>query len=353
MSLRHRFPAFSLDIDFEAPDGITMLFGASGSGKSTALAVVAGLLHPDVCRVVADDVVLADSASGIWMPAERRRIGMVFQDARLFPHLSVAGNLRYGLRRAAAGPIRFDDVVDLLGIAALLERRPRALSGGERARVAIGRALLSQPRLLLMDEPLASLDAARKAEIMPYLLRLRGAAGVPIVYVTHAMEEVVALADHVVLLEAGRVVAAGTLAETAIHGPLALRDDAGAVIEATVAGHDAARQLTRLDGLAAPMLVPLLPHPVGAAVRVRIPSREIMLALTLPVAISVQNAMPGVVRAITQDADRHAALVEVTLGPQAVLARVTPDAVARLALAVGVPVFVLFKSVGVTVVGRD
>ncbi len=348
-AVRHRFQGFDLDVAFEAPSGITMLFGPSGAGKSTVMAAISGLLQPDSCRVVVGGRVLADTTGKIWTPAERRRIGVVFQDLRLFPHMSVATNLHYGQRRARGGEIGFDDVVALLGIGALLDRRPRDLSGGERARVAIGRALLSQPSLLLMDEPLASLDAARKAEIMPYLLRLKTALQLPILYVTHAMEEVVQLADHLVLLEAGRVVASGALAEIAARGdsPLGLRDDAGAVIAATVVAHDVARQLTSLDGLASPMLVPLLNSPPGTAVRVRIPAREVILARERPASISVQNVIPGVVRAITHDAMRHADLVEVMAGDQAVLARVTPDAAERLGLAAGVAVFVLFKSVGI------
>jgi molybdate transport system ATP-binding protein len=241
----------------------------------------------------------------------------------------------------------------LLGIGALLERRPRTLSGGERQRVAIGRALLAQPHLLLLDEPLASLDAARKEELFPYFSRLAGTLRVPIVYVTHALEELVRLADSVVLVEAGRVVAAGPLAEIATRSdlPLGLRDDAGAVFAATVAGHDPVRQLTRLDGMAAPIWVPLLDCPEGTPVRVRVPAREVMLAAREPEAISVHNRIPGVVRAIGIDAPRRAALVEVTSGGKALLARVTPDAVARLGLVPGAPVIAMFKSMSVEVIG--
>ena len=226
---------------FEVPTpGVTVLFGPSGAGKSTIISAAAGLLRPDECRIVVDGQVLADTASGVWLPPERRRIGLVFQDARLFPHMSVATNLRFGLRRAAPGPVRFDEVVELLGIGALLARRPHTLSGGERQRVAIGRALLAQPHLLLMDEPLASLDAARKAEIMPYLTRLKTALKLPILYVTHALDEVAQLADSLVLIEAGRVVGCGPLSEIAARAdlPLAQRDDAGALLLCRVAEHD-------------------------------------------------------------------------------------------------------------------
>ena len=203
--LRHRFPSVRMDIDFEVPTpGVTVLFGPSGSGKSTIISAAAGLLRPDECRIAVDGQVLADTASGIWLPPERRRMGLVFQDARLFPHMSVATNLRFGLRRAVEGRVQFGEVVDLLGIAGLMARSPHTLSGGERQRVAIGRALLAQPHLLLMDQPLASLDSLRKSEIMPYLTRLKTALKLPILYVTHALDEVAQLADLVVLIEAGR-----------------------------------------------------------------------------------------------------------------------------------------------------
>ena len=305
-ALRHRFEGTALDIAFEAPDGaVTMLFGPSGAGKSTVISAAAGLFRPDFARMAVKGQVLADTDTGLWVPPERRRAGLVFQDARLFPHMSVANNLRYGQRRAAPGPIGFDEVVELLGIGALLARRPGTLSGGETQRVAIGRALLSQPLYLLMDEPLASLDAQRKAEILPYLARLKARLRLPILYVTHALDELMQLGDHVVLLDRGRAVAEGPLGAIAARGdlPLALRDDAGAVI----------------------------------------------LASRAPEAISVQNILPGEVRAITIDAERHAALVELRLGNQGILARVTPDAVRRLGLQPGSAVMVLFKSVGIEV----
>lgn len=358
LSLRHAFPGTALDLAFAAPTpGVVALFGPSGAGKSTAIAAAAGLFRPDHCRVAVDGEVLADTEAGVWMPPERRRVGLVFQDARLFPHMSVATNLRYGLRRAArarggeAGAIRFDDVVALLGIAPLLRRRPHTLSGGERQRVAIGRALLAQPRLLLMDEPLASLDAARKADILPYLARLKTALRLPVLYVTHALEEVRQLADTLVLIEAGRVLAAGPVSEIASRAdlPLALRDDAGAVLPALVAGHDPARRLTRLDASGAAILVPLLDIPMGTAVRVRVPAREVVLARESPGLTSLHNALPGTVRAVAEDAPRAASLVEVSIGTHALLARITPDAVARLELAPGMPVLALFKSMGVEV----
>ncbi|HTW29937.1 MAG TPA: molybdenum ABC transporter ATP-binding protein [Acetobacteraceae bacterium] len=353
--LRHRFGAFALDATFEAPaPGVTALFGPSGSGKSTVISAVAGLLRPDFAVIAVGDVVLADSERRIWVPAERRRIGLVFQDSRLFPHLSVESNLRYGLRRVPRGVARavaMGEVVELLGIGRLLGRRPATLSGGERQRVAIGRALLAQPRLLLMDEPLASLDAARKAEILPYLARLKAALNLPILYVTHALEEVARLADALVLIEGGRVQAAGPLGEVAARAdlPLALRDDAGGVLAVRVAAHDAAARLTRLEAGGVVIWVPLLAAPPGAALRVRVPAREVILARAVPAAISVHNMVEAQVRAIAHDTARNAALVELAAGSGRLLARVTPDAVARLGLAPGGAVLALFKSVAVEV----
>jgi molybdate transport system ATP-binding protein len=349
VSLRHQWPGTSLAIDFTAPAGATALFGPSGAGKSSVVAAIAGLLRPHAARIVVDGQTLADTEAGIEIPTERRRIGLVFQDARLFPHLRVRANLNYGLRRAPPGPIGFDEVVDLLGIAPLLDRRPHTLSGGERQRVAIGRALLAQPRLLLMDEPLASLDAARRAEILPYLARLKAAMAIPIVYVTHALDEVLYLADTLVLLESGQVRAAGPLAELTARGdlPLAARDDAGAVFTARVAEHHPSRRLSLLRAGPLALWVPLAPAPLGSHLRVRIPAREIILATEAPAGISLHNILPTQVAAITEDQARHTAMVELATGPARLLARITPDAVARLGLHPGKPVLALVKSMSV------
>ncbi|MBN9561567.1 MAG: molybdenum ABC transporter ATP-binding protein [Alphaproteobacteria bacterium] len=350
--VRHRFPGAGIDAAFDVPTpGVVALFGPSGAGKSSIINAVAGLLRPDLGHIVLDDEMLADTASGVWLPPERRRVGLVFQNARLFPHMSVATNLRFGLRRAGPGRIGFEEVVALLGLGGLLGRRPRTLSGGERQRVAIGRALLAQPRLLLMDEPLASLDAARKAEILPFLGRLKSALRIPILYVTHALEEVVQLADSLVLIEAGRVVAAGDVSNIAARAdlPLARRDDAGAVLAARIAAHDVEHRLTRLDAGGATFWVPLVDAAPGGALRIRIPAREVILARQAPEAISVHNIIAGITRAIAEDAPRRAALVEIALPQGALLSRVTPDAVAKLALAPGVPVLALVKSMTIEV----
>jgi molybdate transport system ATP-binding protein len=350
IAFRHSFGSLTFDIAFTAPTpGITVLFGRSGAGKSSIVAAVAGLFRPVSGRIAIGDSVLQDGQT--FVPAERRRVGLVFQDSRLFPHLNVTANLRYGLRRAAPGPIRFDDVVELLALRPLLDRRPHTLSGGERSRVAIGRALLSQPRLLAMDEPLASLDAQHKAEILPYLARLKHALALPVLYVTHALDEVVRLADTLVLVRSGQILAAGPLADILARGdlPLAARDDAAAVLPAIVVGHDPARQLSELEAAGRRLLVPITDTPPGGSLRLRIPAREVILASDEPRGISVHNVVAGTVRGIVPDQGRHAALVEVALDGGGLLARVTPDAVARLGLTLGAPVLALVKSMAIEV----
>ncbi len=356
--LRHDFPDLALTIDFRAPaSGITVLFGRSGCGKTSVVLAVAGLLAADHCRIEVGGRVLTDTTGKIFVAPESRRIGLVFQDARLFPHMNVATNLRYGERRApidAIQTIGFDDVVELLGLARLLGRRPHSLSGGERQRVAIGRALLSRPRLLAMDEPLASLDAERRSEILPYLLRLRKTLDLPILYVTHALEEAARLADTLVLIRSGRVLEAGRPADLLWRAdlPFARRDEAAAVLDATVVCHQPTRQLSEIEAGGRRFLVPLLEAPPGTQLRLRIPAREVILAATKPAGISVHNVIPGVVRSIVDDPARHAAMVEVALDGEGLLARITPDAVARLGLAPGSSVLALVKSMAIEVFSR-
>ena len=346
---RHSFGAFGLDVAFTAARGVTALFGPSGAGKSTVLEIVAGLLRPDSGRVALNGAVLLDTAAGVDVAVERRRCGVVFQDARLFPHLSVATNLRYGARRAPRDAVQpgFDEVVGLLGIGALLGRRPRDLSGGEKQRVALGRALLSRPRLLLMDEPLAALDAARRAEILPFLERLRDKNGVPILYVTHALDEVDRLADTMVLMEAGRVVASGSVESLSARTDLPAlsgRRDAGAVVPCRVSRHDEGRGLTELEFEGGVLLVPLRGEAVGRMLRLRLRARDVALAMRAPEGgISTHNVLAGVVSGVTA-AGPHEAFVTVQVGGTALLARLTRDAVGRLGLEPGVQAYALVKS---------
>ena len=350
VALRHGFGAFTLDAGFTAaPEGVTALFGPSGCGKSTVLNAVAGLLRPREGRIALDGVTLLDTRRGIMVPPERRRCGLVFQEARLFPHMSVASNLRYGLRRAprdAAGP-GFDEVLALLGIEPLLDRRPARLSGGERQRVALGRALLMRPRLLLMDEPLAALDGARRAEILPFLARLREAARLPILYVTHALDEVDALADRLVLMEAGRVLAAGSVEELTARTdlPLAARRDAGVLIPCVVGRHELSRGLTRFDFAGGSLLAPLHAEPVGTRLRLRLRARDVSVALAPPEGISMQNVLPVALRSIAPTGSPHEVFLHLAIGETAMLARVTQDAVERLGLRPGLALWAMVKSV--------
>jgi len=346
VAITHRRGAFALDVAFEAPTpGVTALFGASGSGKSTVMAAIAGLLRADSAEILLDGEALHT------LKPQARGLGIVFQDALLFPHMSVAANLRYGQRRARPGRIGFDDTVELLGIGALLDRKPATLSGGERQRVGIGRALLSQPRLLLMDEPLSALDQPRRADILPYLARLKTAFGIPIVYASHAMDEILALTDTLVLLDQGRVRASGPLATLAaqVDLPLAARDDAAGVLQGTVHRHDANRGLTEIAAGAQSFLVPLLGAPVGAAVRLLVPAREVILARDAPTLISVNNVFSATVHSMAEDAPGHAALVAFDGGAGPLLARVTLDAARRLDLRPGARILALVKSMSVDV----
>jgi molybdate transport system ATP-binding protein len=352
IALRHRFGAqgFALEAAFTGPArGVTALFGPSGCGKSTILATVAGLLRPAGGRVALDGAVLLDTALGLALPPERRRCGVVFQDARLFPHLSVETNLRYGLRRAppdATGP-GFEEVVALLGIGHLLHRRPGSLSGGERQRVALGRALLARPRLLLMDEPLAALDAARRAEVLPFLARLRSAAQLPILYVTHAIEEVDALADHLVLLDHGRVLAEGPAEalSTRTDLPLAARRDAGALLPCIIEAHEAARGLTRVAFAGGALLVPLREEPPGTPARMRLRARDVAVATEPPHGLSTQNVLPAVLTGIEEAPHPQEVFLRLALGPTTLLSRVTRDSARRLGLSPGMALWAVIKAV--------
>lgn len=354
MSLRveitHPFAGFRLDVSFEAPPGITALFGRSGTGKTTVVNAVSGLLRPARGRIELAGEVLFDSRLGLDLPVHRRRLGYVFQDGRLFPHLSVRQNLTYGARfapRGAQGP-SLEEVCALLGIGALLERRPGSLSGGEKQRVAIGRALLSRPRMLLMDEPLAALDAARKEEILPYLERLRDRTEVPVLYVSHSVAEVARLATFVVVLESGRVARAGT-AERVLSDPAMVRQiglrEAGAVLGATVIRHHP-DGLTELAVSGGRLFLPETDAPEGARLRVRILAHDVIVALEAPQGLSALNVLPCEVLALRAGGG-PGVMVQLRCGSDRLLARITRRSAEALGLAPGMKVFAVAKSVSV------
>jgi molybdate transport system ATP-binding protein len=340
---------FRLDAQFKAPTpGVTALFGRSGCGKTTLVNLIAGLLVNGEGRVCLDDECWLDTSMRIRVAAERRRIGYVFQDARLFPHYTVRGNLLYGApRQPRAG--HFDDVVALLGLAPLLQRRPGRLSGGERQRVALGRALLSEPHLLLLDEPLASLDQSRRDEVLPFLERLRDHFAVPMVYVSHQFEEVLRLATHLVVMDQGRVVAAGEIGAVSLHpalraivGPEAV----GAVIDGTVARVDGEDLATVDVGPASSIRVSAQGLAAGQRVRLQLLARDLILAVEEPRGLSVRNHLRG--RVVSIAPEEHADLVEVDLDGHRVLSRVTSAATRELKLAPGRDIWVLVKAVSVS-----
>lgn len=349
VAIRQRLGDFALDVDFTAPDGLTVLFGRSGSGKTSVMNAVAGLSRPEAGRISLGARVLFDAEARMNLPPHKRRIGTVFQDARLFPHLTVRQNLLYGQWFAPKGVAKaeFGRVVEMLGIGALLERRPGALSGGEKSRVAIGRALLSGPELILADEPLAALDEARKAEILPYFERLRDVAGVPVLYVSHSASEVARLATTVVVLDGGRVQRQGTAAEvlgdTAVL-PTGARE-AGAVLEARVVRHHA-DGLSELDAGGVPLFLPQIAAEPGARVRVRIAAHDVMLARVRPEGLSALNMLPGVVREI-RTGEGPGAMVALETPAGRVLARVTRRSALALGLAEGVEAVAVVKTVSV------
>jgi molybdate transport system ATP-binding protein len=352
VKVKRRQGHFSLDVSFKGPEsGVTALYGASGAGKTSIVNMVAGLMRPDTGYIAINDLCLFDSARGIDLPPEKRRIGYVFQDGRLLPHLSVKSNLTYGMRLTPPDRrfVKFDPVVALLGIEHLLHRRPARLSGGEKQRVAIGRALLTSPAMLLMDEPLASLDMARKTEVLPFITRLGREFAIPILYVSHAMDEILNLATHMVMMEAGRVLACGDLEALFSRPELQAhfgRDESGAVIPTVVETPMDAFGLTCLRFGRQTLKVRHIEASRGTRVRVRIPARHVAIALEPPGRTSFQNIFAGEVRDIV---DHGAAFVDVRLDVGAPLwARITRQSVAELHLAPGQPVFALVKSVAVS-----
>ncbi len=350
--LRHQRGDFLLDQQFETEEtGVTALFGPSGCGKTTTLMAIAGLLRPDSGHINIGDAILFDSNKKIDIAPEERSIGFVFQDARLFPHLSVRNNLLYGAKRkkqeTAALPL--SGIVELLGLANLLERYPYQLSGGEQQRTAIGRALMSAPRLLLFDEPLAFLDEQRKAEIVPFLERLHRNLKIPVFYVTHSLEEVIRLADSIVLMDKGRTIAAGSVESVLCRTDLPLltqRPDAGVAFPARIERHDRSRSMSLLSIGPLSFSVPLLENPAGENIRLRILARDVAIAIKMPEGLSIHNILPCRVTEIVPHGKGSSLVrLEIEKAGTSLLSLITEDSIHALDLAIGKPVFALIKSV--------
>ena len=344
VAIQRRQGEFSLDVNLSAPDGVTAVFGPSGCGKSSLVNAIAGLSTPDSGRIAINDMVLFDAANRIDIPTSQRRVGYVFQDARLFPHMSVEKNLTYG------GTHDRENVIAMLGLGELLQRQPDTLSGGERQRVALGRALMCDPQILLMDEPLAALDAPRKAEIMPYLARLRDEVRVPIIYVSHDVSEVARLATTLAIMDGGRVVASGpvgqVLADPAIVPLVGVRA-AGAVISAKVAGRLLDDGLTELAFSGGRLLLPGDFGVVGQSVRLRIPAQDVILSRSAPADISALNVVPVTITSVAPGRGPGVA-VALRAGNETLLARVTRRSAGRMQLAAGQNLYAIIKATAVS-----
>jgi molybdate transport system ATP-binding protein len=354
MSIHARFklthPGFTLDVDLQLPGrGVSALFGASGSGKTTCLRAIAGLEHAPGGYLSVNGEIWQDDSRGLFVPTHQRPLGYVFQEASLFAHLTIRGNLEYGMRRvpASARKVSLQQAVELLGIAPLLGRMPDKLSGGEKQRVAIARALATSPRILLMDEPLAALDLKRKNEILPYLERLHDELEIPVLYVSHAPDEVARLADHLVVLEQGRAIASGPLGETLarLDLPIRLGEDAGVVLEGEIAELDAAWHLARVAFAGGSLWVRDSGVPLGQHVRVRILARDVSIALDTHTDSSILNILPATVEQLADDTHPALALVRLNAGGVPLVARITRRSAARLELRPGLNVWAQIKAV--------
>ena len=349
IDVARRVGAFELNVAFRTDARVTAFFGRSGAGKTSLVNMIGGLVEPDRGRIEIDGQVLFDSASGVNVPVHARRIGYVFQEGRLFPHYSVRRNLLYGRELAPRSEryVEFDHVVELLGLHALLDRRPGDLSGGEKQRVAIGRALLASPRILLLDEPLASLDATRKNEVMQYIELMRDDVRIPIIYVSHAVDEVVRLADWVVVMAAGKVAAAGTVEDVMGQpdlGTAAGIFQGGTVIDARVAAQDLEYDLATLEFDGGRLTVTNLDALVGETVRLRIRARDVSIALELPGAISIQNVLHGRIASVGE-AHEGVVVVAVAVGSVTLRSRVTRRAADQLSLKPGMEAYALIKAI--------
>jgi molybdate transport system ATP-binding protein len=344
---------FNLDMELIAPgSGVTALFGPSGSGKTTFLRLIAGLSLADSGFVTVNGGAWQDDGSGLFIPPHERPIGFVFQDARLFPHLTVRENLLYGYKRLSEErrAVKSEDVIRWLSLENLLDRYPAMISGGQKQRVAIGRALLRSPRLLLFDEPLASLDAEGKSEILHYLETLRDELPAPSIYVTHSMDEVARVADHMALVKDGRIIRSGPVGEmfTSLDSPLALDEEAGAALDAVVVGHDEEYHLTTLKFAGGIMSVSNSGLAVGSRVRVRVIASDVSLSLNKPEGSSVLNVFEAIATGVVEKSLSQV-IVGLDAGGAGLLARITKKSSAALGIRAGVKVYALVKSVAVVV----
>jgi molybdate transport system ATP-binding protein len=349
VNVERRLGQLALAVAFEADARVTALFGRSGAGKTSLVNMIAGLMKPDRGRIEVDGQVLFDSTAGVNVPVQSRRIGYVFQEGRLFPHYTVRRNLMYGGDHVPAAEryVDFDHIVELLGLAHILDRRPGDLSGGEKQRVAIGRALLASPRILLLDEPLASLDAKRKNEIMQYIELMRDDIRIPMIFVSHAVDEVVRLADRVVLLASGGVAAVGPVEDIMGRPELTRAEhlfEGGAVIDAKVTAQDLHYDLATLAFEGGTLLVTNVDALVGEIVRVRIRARDVSLALERPHGISIQNVLAGRITDVSEP-QNGAVSVSISVGAVSLRSRVTLKAREQLELRPGLAVFAMIKAV--------
>jgi molybdate transport system ATP-binding protein len=345
--ITHYYKEFHLSVELHLPNaGITVLFGPSGSGKTTLLRCIAGLEHAQQGVIKINGDVWQDSAAGVFLPTYQRPLGYVFQEANLFSHLSVRENLNFGLKRlkAKSDTPEYNHILDLLGIRQLLDRMPARLSGGEKQRVAIARALVLQPCCLLMDEPLAALDFKRKQEILPFLRRLNQELTIPILYVTHALQEVAQLADYLVVLEAGKVQASGFLSDTLsrVDLPLAQDRDASTVWNTTLLEHETEFHLTHVAFTGGTLSLPALTAKIGTPLRVQIYARDVSIVLEVPLATSILNVLPALITDIA-DGERGQSIVQLRVGQEVLLAHITRKSVLMLMLSIGNTVFVQIK----------
>lgn len=354
IKFRFKLPlgGFTLDVAGEIPNrGVTALFGRSGCGKTSLLRCIAGLEQAGDAFLSIGEECWHDSKRNFYLPPHKRAIGYVFQEGMLFPHLRVRENLLFGYRRTPAGERRddFDQVVQLLGLERLLERSPAQLSGGEKQRVAIGRALLNHPRLLLMDEPMAALDRGHKKEILPYLERLHGESHIPIIYVTHDLDELARIADHLILVEQGSIVATGPLNEllARVDLPIARNEEAGALIDTRIIEHDETYHLTRLAFAGGELTVGWIDRPVGESVRIRIHAKDVSLALDPPGLTSILNVLPVTIREMAVHG-RGRMIVKLDVNGTPLLARITRKSRDNLDLKPGMQIYAQIKSVALT-----